>query len=192
MELHGKRLILASGSPRRKELLSGLNVDFTVDTNNNFEEYFSPDVPHRQIPALMSEGKSKGFHRDLRSDELLVTSDTMVLCDDVCLGKPHSRGEAVAMLERLSGKEHEVITAVTLRNSQRMLTQSDSTFVAFKDLSSEEIEYYIDKFKPYDKAGAYGIQEWIGYIGITGIRGSYFNVMGFPTHLVYRMLMEFV
>ena len=196
MDLKGKRIILASGSPRRKELLAGLNIDFEVDTKNYFEESFKPDTPHREVPALMSEGKSGGFHRPLEDGEILITSDTMVLCeggsDSPILGKPHSREEAVEMLRLLSGREHEVVTAVTLRDSRRTVTRSDTTAVTFKELSDAEIDYYVDNFRPYDKAGAYGIQEWIGYVGITGIRGSYFNVMGFPTHLVYEMLQEFL
>lgn len=201
MDLKGKRIILASGSPRRRELLAGLDIDFEIDTRNNFEEKYDPGTPHSQVPALMSEGKSKGFHRDLEEDEILITSDTMVLClsegdgsmeQSPILGKPHGHEDAERMLRLLSGRDHEVITSVTIRDKHRMLTESDSTIVSFKELSDEEIDYYIEHFKPYDKAGAYGIQEWIGYIGITGIKGSYFNVMGFPTHLVYRMLQEFI
>lgn len=197
MDLSNKRIILASNSPRRKELLSGLNIDFTVDTENNFEENYRQDMPHSEVPAMMSEGKSYGFHRPLEKDEILITSDTMVLChgesneQSPILGKPHSREDAVRMLKLLSGREHEVITAVTVRDCDHMVTRSDTTTVVFKELTDDEISYYIDNFKPYDKAGAYGIQEWIGYVGITGIRGSYFNVMGFPTHLVYEMLKEF-
>ena len=201
MDLKGKRVILASGSPRRQELLAGLNIDFKIDTRNSFEEKYNPETPHSLVPALMSEGKSKGFHRELEEDEILITADTMVLCfpqgeggmeQSPLLGKPHSREDAERMLNLLSGRDHEVITSVTIRDRHRMLTESDSTIVSFKDLSNEEINHYIEHFKPYDKAGAYGIQEWIGYIGITGIKGSYFNVMGFPTHLVYRMLQEFI
>ncbi len=197
MDLSKKRIILASNSPRRKELLGGLNIDFTVDTKNNFEENYRQDMPHSEVPAMMSEGKSSGFHRPLEKDEILITSDTMVLChgesseQSPILGKPHSREDAVRMLKLLSGREHEVITAVTVRDCDHKVTRSDTTTVVFKELTDEEITYYIDNFKPFDKAGAYGIQEWIGYIGITGIRGSYFNVMGFPTHLVYEMLKEF-
>ena len=201
MYLKGKRVILASGSPRRQGLLAGLSIDFEIDTRNSFEEKYNPETPHSLVPALMSEGKSKGFHRDLEEDEILITADTMVLCfpqgeggmeQSPILGKPHSREDAERMLKLLSGRDHEVITSVTIRDRHRMLTESDSTIVSFKDLSDKEINHYIEHFKPYDKAGAYGIQEWIGYIGITGIKGSYFNVMGFPTHLVYRMLQEFI
>lgn len=197
MDLKGKKIILGSGSPRRRELLKAMNVEFTVDTENSFEESYDPSTPHERVPALMSEGKSLGFHRPLSKDEILITSDTMVLCHSAdperspILGKPHSREEAVRMLKLLSGREHEVITAVTLRDSDRMLTRSDSTIVVFKELTDNEIDYYIDNCKPYDKAGAYGIQEWIGLTGITAIKGSYFNVVGFPTHLVYEMLTSF-
>lgn len=198
MDLKGKRIILASGSPRRRELLAGMNIEFTVDTGNSFEEKYDPSTPHEQIPALMSEGKSHGFHRELEEDEILITSDTMVLCHSAApdgspiLGKPHGREDAIGMLKRLSGTDHEVITAVTIRDRNRTITRSDSTIVTFKPLTDSEIDYYVDNCMPFDKAGAYGIQEWIGYIGITGIRGSYFNVMGFPTHLVYEMLLEFL
>lgn len=198
MDLKGKKIILASGSPRRRELLTGLNIEFEVDTKNNFEEKYNPDTPHWEVPSLMSEGKSGGFHRPLENDEILITSDTMVLClsdkdgHSPILGKPHSREEAVDMLKLLSGRDHEVITAVTIRDCKRMETFTDSTVVTFKELTDAEIDFYIDTFKPYDKAGAYGIQEWIGYIGITGIKGSYFNVMGFPTHRVYEALLRFL
>ena len=198
MDLHGKKIILGSGSPRRRELLTAMNVGFTVDTGNSFEESYDPATPHERVPALMSEGKSLGFHRPLEAGEILITSDTMVLChsdnpdESPILGKPHSREDAVRMLRLLSGREHEVITAVTLRDTERMETRCDSTIVVFKELSDSEIDYYVDNCKPYDKAGAYGIQEWIGLIGITAVRGSYFNVVGFPTHLVYEMLTAFI
>ncbi|MDE6871946.1 MAG: Maf family nucleotide pyrophosphatase [Bacteroidales bacterium] len=187
-----KKIILASNSPRRKELLAGLNIDFEVDTRNNFEEKFNYDVPHVKIPAMMSEGKSGGFHRELEENEILITSDTMVLCGDAVMGKPHSREEAVRMLQMLSGRSHEVITAVTIRDSRSQKTMSDTAIVHFRELTEQEIGYYVDNYKPYDKAGAYGIQEWIGYVGITGIEGSYYTIMGFPVHLVYQQLQEFI
>ena len=189
MDLHGKRLILGSGSPRRRELLAGLGVEFTVDTGNTFEERTDPAVPHWEIPVRMSEGKSLGFHRPLEPDEWLLTSDTLVLCGDLVLGKPHGREDAVRMLRTLSGRTHEVITAVTLRDSDgHMKTLSDVTRVMFRPLTEAEISYYVDRFKPFDKAGAYGIQEWIGYAGITGIEGSFYTVMGLPVHRVYELL----
>lgn len=192
MDLNGKRIILASGSPRRRELLAGLDISFEVDTRNSFEEAYSADTPHRLIPELMSKGKSHGFHRQLEENEILITSDTMVLCGTEVLGKPHSREDAVRMLEMLSGHGHEVITAVTIRTSGREITFSDTTKVFFSPLSQEDIEFYVDRFRPFDKAGAYGIQEWIGYAGIESIEGSFYTVMGLPTHLVYRHLKDFL
>ncbi len=192
MDLKGKQIILSSASPRRKELLAGLGVDFTIDTETSFVEKYDKDTPLAQIPELMSEGKSLGFHRELTENEILLTSDTMVYCDNVILGKPHSRDEAVDMLRLLSGKVHHVTTAITLRSNKRTHTVSDTAYVHFKELSDSEIEYYVDTFKPMDKAGAYGIQEWIGYIGITRIEGSYFTIMGLPVHLVYDELGKFI
>lgn len=191
MNTSDKTIILASGSPRRKELLAGLNVDFKVDTENTFEETYDPSTPHELIPEVLSEGKSYGFHRPLAKDEVLITSDTLVLCGDRVMGKPHSRDEAYDMLRWLSGRDHKVITAVTIRDMDHAVTLSDTAIVHFKNLSDKEIYYYIDSFKPYDKAGAYGIQEWIGYVGIEKIEGSYFTIMGFPVHLVYKLLQEF-
>lgn len=192
MNIKGKKIILGSNSPRRKELLSGLDIDFTVDTGNTFEESYSPDTPHERIPEVLSEGKSYGFHRELGVEEILITSDTLVLCGDRVMGKPHSREEAIDMLRSLSGQEHKVITAITLRDNRRCKTSSDTAIVHFKNLSDKEIEYYVDNYRPYDKAGAYGIQEWIGYMGIDKIEGSYFTIMGLPVHLVYSELLEFI
>lgn len=191
MDLRGKKVILASNSPRRRELLAGLDIDFEIDTQNSFNEAFGPDVPHRDVPVLMSEGKSFGFHRPLAEDEILITSDTMVLLDERILGKPHSREEAVSMLRTLSGRTHEVLTAVTIRDCRHHETLCDSTLVHFRELTDDEIETYIDRYRPYDKAGAYGVQEWIGYVAITGIEGSFYNVMGFPVHKVYAELIKF-
>ena len=192
MDLRDKHIILASNSPRRRELLAGLDIEFEVDTRNDFEEYFDPATPHDQVPALMARGKSHGFHRPLLPGEVLITADTMVLLDKVILGKPHSREEAVRMLELLSGREHEVITGVTIRDAGYEETFSDVTFVTFKTFTPAEIDYYVDQCRPYDKAGAYGIQEWIGYIGMTDMRGSFYNVMGFPVQRVYEALQHFL
>ncbi len=192
MDLKGKRIILGSGSPRRRELLEGLCIDFEVDTGNNFEESFAPDTPHPLIPALMSQGKSHLFHRPLLPNEILITADTMVLLDSRIMGKPHSREEAAAMLSALSGRDHEVITAVTIRSPAREVTFEDSTIVTFNSLSPEEIDFYIERFRPFDKAGAYGIQEWIGLALIRGIRGSFYNVMGLPVDKVYSHLLSFL
>ena len=192
MNIGTKSIILGSASPRRKELLAGLGVSFEVDTKNNFEEVYSPETPHERIPEVLSEGKSFGFHRELAENEILITSDTLVLCEGHVMGKPHSREEAYDMLRLLSGRSHKVITAVTIRDRQKTSTSSDTAIVHFKELTDEEIYHYIDTYRPFDKAGAYGIQEWIGYIGIDRIEGSYFTIMGFPVHLVYQMLSKFI
>lgn len=192
MDTKGKKIILASNSPRRKELLGGLDIEFTVDTGNTFEEVYDPATPHERIPEVLSEGKSYGFHRALEANEILITSDTLVLCGERVMGKPHSREEAIDMLRCLSGREHKVITAITLRDCGRCTTTSDTAIVYFKELTDNEIEYYVDQYKPFDKAGAYGIQEWIGYAGIGRIEGSYFTIMGLPVHLVYKELLNFI
>ena len=183
MDLKDKKIILASNSPRRKELLAGLNVSFEVDTRNNFEEVYDPTTPQERIPEVLSE---------VTEDEILITSDTVVLCGDRVMGKPHSREEAYDMLRFLSGREHKVITAITIRDVHQCRTSSDTAIVRFKELTDKEILYYIDNYKPFDKAGAYGIQEWIGYIGIGQIKGSFFTIMGLPVHLVYKELLEFI
>lgn len=193
MDLQGKHVILASGSPRRRELLKGLDIDFEVDTNNNFKESFTSSIPFEDVPRLMSEGKSAGFHRPLKEDEILITADTMVIIPGKeILGKPKDREDAVRMLRDLSGRSHLVITAVTIRDIGRKETFTATTEVWFKDLSEQEISYYVDTYKPYDKAGAYAIQEWIGHIGIRRIEGSYFNVVGFPVQRVYEALQRFI
>ena len=192
MDINGKKIILGSNSPRRKELLAGMDIEFTVDTGNTFEEVYDADTPHERIPEVLSEGKSHGFHRPLEEGEILITSDTLVLCGDRVMGKPHSKEEAVDMLRFLSGREHKVITAVTVRDTDRCTTSSDTAIVHFKELSDNEIEYYIETYRPFDKAGAYGIQEWIGYIGIGKIEGSFFTIMGLPVHLVYQELSKFI
>ena len=198
MDLKGKRVILGSNSPRRRELLAGLNIDFKVDGKNDFDERFSPDTPYDEVPRLMSVGKSHGFHRPLVPGEILITADTMVILPPTedrpgeILGKPKDREDAVRMLRDLSGRKHHVTTAVTLRTTEKEETFSTTTDVWFKDLTDEEITYYVNNFKPFDKAGAYAIQEWIGYAGITRIEGSYFNVVGFPVQRVYEALRRLV
>ena len=192
IDLKDKQIILASGSPRRRELLSAMDIPFTVDTGNTFDESWSSDTPHEKVPELMSEGKSFGFHRELADNERLVTSDTMVLCGTEILGKPKDRDDAIRMLKLLSGRGHQVITAVTLRDREKKKTFSVTSNVFFKELSDSEITYYLDTYKPYDKAGAYGIQEWIGYIGISRLEGSFYNVMGFPASRFYEELKAFL
>lgn len=198
MDLHGKHIILGSGSPRRRELLKGLDIDFEVDTGNNFEECFGLDIPYDLVPRLMSEGKSRGFHRPLEENEILITADTMVILPATAqkpgeiLGKPKDREDACRMLRDLSGREHHVTTAVTLRDVHKTRSFDVTTEVWFKELTEEEIAYYVDTYKPFDKAGAYAIQEWIGHVGITRIEGSYFNVVGFPVQRVYEAIQAFL
>ena len=192
MDTKGKHIILGSASPRRKELLAGLDLNFTVDTGNNFDESYDQKIPHEEIPSVLSKGKSYGFHRELNADEILITSDTLVLCENRVMGKPHSREEAIDMLKCLSGRNHKVITGITIRDNEKCRTSSDTAIVHFKSLTDNEIEYYVDNYKPFDKAGAYGIQEWIGYMGIDRIDGSYFTIMGLPVHLVYSELQYFL
>ena len=188
----GKRIILGSNSPRRRELLAGLGIDFTVDTGNSFAESAEPGVEAHQVPVDMSLGKSHGFHRPLEDDEILITADTVVIIDGRVLGKPHSRKEAEEMLHTLSGRTHEVVTAVTIRDKRGEKCFSVSSIVEFCRLEDWEIDSYIDNFKPYDKAGAYGVQEWIGYVGISRIEGSFYNVMGLPVHRIWQELKKFL
>ena len=188
----GKRIILGSNSPRRRELLAGLGIDFTVDTGNSFGESAEPGVEAHQVPVDMSLGKSHGFHRPLEDDEILITADTVVIIDGRVLGKPHSREEAEEMLHTLSGRTHEVVTAVTIRDKRGEKCFSVSSIVEFCRLEDWEIDSYIDNFKPYDKAGAYGVQEWIGYVGISRIEGSFYNVMGLPVHRIWQELKKFL
>lgn len=188
----GKRIILGSNSPRRRELLAGLGIDFTVDTGNSFTESAEPGVEAHQVPVDMSLGKSHGFHRPLEDDEILITADTVVIIDGRVLGKPHSRKEAEVMLHTLSGRTHEVVTAVTIRDKRGEKCFSVSSIVEFCRLEDWEIDSYIDNFKPYDKAGAYGVQEWIGYVGISRIEGSFYNVMGLPVHRIWQELKKFL
>lgn len=192
LNLEGISIILGSNSPRRKELLAGLGIEFTVDTGNDFEEKPEPGRTPDQVPADMSTGKSRGFHRALKEGEILITADTVVIADDEVLGKPHSREEALAMLRKLSGRSHRVVTAVTLRSAAREKTFSVSSDVEFDSLPEENMEWYVDNYRPYDKAGAYAIQEWIGYTGIKGIRGSYYNVMGLPVNRLWNELSDFI
>ncbi len=191
MVLNHKEIILGSASPRRRELLAALDIRFTVDTDNSFSEEYEEGTPACEVPLLMSQGKSHGFHRPLSPSEILITADTVVIIDGKVLGKPHSEDEAAEMLAALSGRTHEVITGVTIRDCTKEITLSDTTIVSFKHLNDKEIQYYIKKYRPFDKAGAYGIQEWIGYAKIDKIKGSFYNVMGFPTGKIYEALEDF-
>jgi septum formation protein len=184
------RLILASKSPRRKELLEGLGLEFETRTKE-IEELFPPALFKEEIPLYLSNLKAQAFSEGLQPNELVITSDTVVWNENKQLGKPNNRAEAIEMLQSLSGKQHEVITAVTLMSKDKTQSFYETTKVFVKELSQDEIEYYIDNYKPYDKAGSYGIQEWIGFVGISKIEGDYFNVVGLPLFRLNEELNKF-
>ncbi|MDT0647740.1 Maf-like protein [Zunongwangia sp. F260] len=186
--LKNKEIILASGSPRRQKFFKEMEIPFTVDVRP-VKEVFPDHLENEEITDFLAELKAEAFG-DLKPNQILVTSDTIVCNEGVAMGKPADAEEAVTMLTSLSGKEHQVITSVCFTTAEKQETLSCITKVRFKTLTSEEIEYYVRQYKPFDKAGGYAIQEWIGLIGITNIEGSYVNVVGLPTHLVYQKLKE--
>jgi len=184
-------IILASKSPRRQELLHGMGVDFQILTKET-DESFPPEMPLDEVPKFLSLQKSLAFSdEELPADYLLITSDTVVICEGEILGKPKDREDAARMLQLLSGKTHHVVTGVTVRSLEKTESFAVRSNVTFAQLDDEEIDYYIEHCKPYDKAGAYGIQEWIGYVGISGLEGSFYNVMGLPTRKLYQCLKTF-
>ncbi len=184
------QIILASKSPRRKELLSGLNIPFEVATLE-VEEIFPDGLSMEEIPVFLAKLKADPFLADMKENTLVITADTIVWIDGEVLGKPLDHFHAVEMLQKLSGRKHTVITGVCLTSHQKQVSFSSRTDVWFKELSGEEIEYYLSLYHPYDKAGSYGVQEWIGYIAIDKIEGSYFNVMGLPVQRLYEELRRF-
>lgn len=189
--LNKYNIILASKSPRRQELLRGMGVKFTVLTKET-PENFSAEMPLDKVPEFLSQQKSKAFdENELPENYLIITSDTVVIAENEILGKPKDRNDALRMLALLSGKTHRVVTGVTIRTSKKSKTFSVKSKVTFANLDAEETAYYVDNYRPYDKAGAYGIQEWIGYVGITGLNGSFYNVMGLPTRRLYQVLKNF-
>ena len=196
MLLHDKlkpyRLILASQSPRRRQLLADAGIEFELAPRFECEESFSQDMPAIEVAEYLSNLKSEAYPEPLGENDILLTADTVVIACNRILGKPADRAEAIAMITMLSGCEHEVVTGVTLRSAERVKRFSVSSKVRFRALSQEEIEYYVDTYKPFDKAGSYGIQEWIGYVGIEGIEGSFYNIMGLPVQRLYCELGEFI
>lgn len=184
-------LILASNSPRRKELLSGIDVEYKILTLPDIDESYPGDIPHEEIPEYLAKKKASAYISLMQDDTLLITADTVVLLDDRILGKPVDKKDAKQMLKDLSGEMHRVVTGVCLTSKQKQVCFSDTAHVIFGRLTDEEIEYYVEKYNPSDKAGAYGVQEWIGYVGVEKIEGSYFNVMGLPIYKVYRELKRF-
>lgn len=181
-------LILASNSPRRKELLSGLGVEYEVRTLPGVDESYPDTLQGADIPLYISREKAEAYRALLKSDDLMITADTIVWLDGQVLGKPRDREDALRMLRALSGRTHEVFTGVCLTTRSWQRCFSVGTQVRFARLTEEEMEYYIDRFQPMDKAGAYGVQEWIGYIGVEHIEGSYFNIMGLPVQRLYGEL----
>ncbi len=189
-DLKKYHFILASKSPRRQFLLKDLGLEFEVRTKE-VDESFSPDLKAEQIPLYLCEKKAHAFDDDLKDNSVVITADTIVWVDNKVLNKPENFDDAVRMLKLLSGKMHEVYTGVCLKSKNKISSFYAVTKVHFKNLTDEEINYYISNFHPYDKAGAYGAQEWIGYIAVEKIEGSYFNVMGLPLKELYEELLKF-
>ena len=187
----GYRLVLASNSPRRRELLEGLGLDFEVRVLDGVDESYPACLDVAHVPEYISRVKADAYLDGLECGELLITADTIVTIDGIVLGKPSDAEDAKRMLRLLSGRRHQVITGVTLATAGRSRSFSVVTGVTFSQLTEDEIEYYVSEFRPLDKAGAYGIQEWIGYIGVERIEGSYFNVVGLPVDRLYRELENF-
>jgi septum formation protein len=187
-KLKDLRIILGSGSPRRQALLHELGIEYEIMLNNDLQESYPAGLSKQEIPVYLAELKSRAIMQEVPPDTLLITADTIVWLDGKVINKPRDLADAVSILKRLSGNMHEVLTGVCLRTAERMHSFHASSLVWFATLGDEEINYYIDQYKPFDKAGAYGVQEWIGYIGIEKIEGSYFNVMGLPIQKVYHEL----
>ena len=182
------KLILASNSPRRKELLAGLDVDFDVFVLDGIDESYPQDLKSTDVALYIARKKAEPYKQIIAPDALVITADTVVVVDNRILGKPHDEAEAMEMLREISGRTHLVITGVCITTQEKQVSFSVETEVTFKSLSDAEIEHYVTKYKPYDKAGAYGIQEWIGYVGVTSLKGSYYNVMGLPVQRIYEEL----
>lgn len=191
MNITKHKLLLASNSPRRRELLKGIDVDFETTVLPNIDETYPPAIKTEEVAEYIAHKKANAYIETLKEDELLITADTVVVLDNTIYGKPKSKSEAKEMLLSLSGRVHHVISGVCLTTKVKQKTFSVGSDVEFKKLTNDEIEYYIEKYEPFDKAGSYGIQEWIGYIGVTQINGSYHNVMGLPVQQLYNELIYF-
>lgn len=182
------KIVLASNSPRRRELLSGLNLEYTVRVLPDIDESYPDTLKGEEIPMYISREKAEAYRNSMAEDELIITADTVVCINEKVLGKPCTLEEAKEMLRELSGKTHQVITGVCLMTRDLQRTFSATTQVTFDVLTEDEIEFYVEKFRPLDKAGAYGVQEWIGFVGVSRLEGSYFNVMGLPVQRLYQEL----
>jgi MAF protein len=191
MSFKDYHIILASNSPRRKELLRGLDIAFDVRVQPDIAEDYPADTAPADVAAYISREKANAYKDTIAENELIITADTVVIVGNEILGKPHDDAEAKEMLHKISGRKHQVITGVCLTTTEKQRCFSVSTDVTFKNLKEEEIDYYIETYSPLDKAGAYGIQEWIGYIGVTALEGSYFNVMGLPVQRIWEELNRF-
>ncbi len=189
--MNGVKVLLASNSPRRRELLGMVLRRFEIARSKEVDETWPDGMAAAEVPVYLSKLKADAYKDDINDDELIITADTVVIDGGTILGKPRGRDEAIAMLRRLSGHTHTVVTGVSLTMSDRSESFAESTEVTFCPLSEQEIEQYVDLYRPFDKAGAYGIQEWIGAIGISGINGCYYNVMGLPLHALYMSLRRF-
>jgi septum formation protein len=188
METKKLKIILASASPRRKELLAGLDLNFEVKVIKGVSESYPEDLRAEEVPQYISREKAAAYQ--VAENELLLTADTVVVVNNTILGKPHDAADARRMLRHISGRTHQVVTGVTLTTAKAQKTFGVTTDVTFRQLTDDEIDYYITHYRPFDKAGAYGIQEWIGYVGVTSIHGSYYNVMGLPVQRIYQEIME--
>ena len=185
-------IILASNSPRRQQLLKDAGIDYELAVGYDVEEVYPDTLSVEDIPAYLSELKSSAYPYELKDNDILITADTVVCLLGKIIGKPTDREDAISILRRLSGNRHTVVTGVTLRTATYQKTFSVHSDVFFRKLTAEEIEYYVDTYRPFDKAGAYGIQEWIGYVGIERIEGSFYNVMGLPIQQLYLKLGDFI
>lgn len=183
------KIFLASKSPRRRELLQLLRIPFTVLTIGGIDESFPDDIPLEEVPQFVSDKKADIYCKHLKDKEIVITADTMVIADGRIMGKPNDANEAADMLKTLSGKTHKVVTGVTIASRGFKKSFSSITHVTFGNLTDEVIQYYINNYLPFDKAGAYGIQEWIGAVAVSEIRGSYYNVMGLPVHHLFKELL---
>ena len=191
MKITDYKVLLASNSPRREELLRGIDIDFEIKVMPDIDESFPSDLPTEEVAEFVALKKASSYINNLNEDELMITADTVVVLEGKIYGKPTNKEEAKDMLHSLSGKTHRVISGVCLTSTTKQTSFSVASDVEFSTLSNEEIEYYIERYSPFDKAGSYGVQEWIGYIGVKHINGSYFNIMGLPIQRLYRELIRF-
>lgn len=185
------KILLASKSPRRREIMQLLKIPFTVVTIEGIDESYPPDMDPEKVSEFISKKKADAFTKIMNDDEMIITADTVVICEGKILGKPKDEEDAVKMLKFLSGKTHKVTTGVTIATKGKRESFSSESYVTFADLTEDEIRYYVDTYHPMDKAGAYGIQEWIGAVAVAKIDGSFYNVMGLPIHRLYQELKKF-